>query len=134
EAPLDLVRRVAPHVGHVHLKDYRVQFTDEGYRLIRCAIGDGAAPIAAMLEPGALEARHVRLLRPEWWSFYPQKSAPALAACLAAARVNRLADEADYRTPWEKGEDAGIADYELAMIRHSAANMRAIGLGHEIGA
>ncbi|HLX99258.1 MAG TPA: TIM barrel protein [Roseiarcus sp.] len=148
EAPLDFVRRVAPHVGHVHLKDYRVQFTDEGYRLVRSAIGDGAAPIAAMLdslaarrekltaviEPGALEARHVRLLRPEWWSFYPLKVAPALAACLAAARVNRLADDADYRTPWEKGEDSGIADYELAMIRRSAANMRAIGLGHEIGA
>jgi sugar phosphate isomerase/epimerase len=147
EAPLDFVRRVAEHVRHVHLKDYRVQFTDEGYRLVRCAIGDGAVPIAAMLdilaaqgqkltavlEPGALEARHVRFLRPEWWSFYPPKPAPALAACLAAARVNRLADEADCRTPWERGEDAAIADYELAMIRRSAGNMRAIGLGHENG-
>ena len=47
EAPLDFVRRVAPHVRHVHLKDYRVQFTDEGCRLVRCAIGDGAVPIAA---------------------------------------------------------------------------------------
>ena len=50
EAPLDFTRRVAPHVRHVHLKDYRVQFTDEGYRLVRCAIGDGAVPIAAMLD------------------------------------------------------------------------------------
>jgi len=147
EAPLDFVRRVAPHVRHVHLKDYRVQFTDEGYRLVRCAIGDGATPIAAMLdilaaqgrkltavlEPGALEARHVRLLRPEWWSFYPPKSAPAFAACLAAARVNRLADDADYRTPWERGEDQAIAGYELAMIRRSADNMRALGLGRDNG-
>ena len=143
EAPLDFVARVAPHVRHVHLKDYRVQFTDEGYRLVRCAIGDGAVPMAAMLdilaaqgrklgavlEPGALEARHVRFLRPEWWRFYAPKSAPALAACLAAARVNRLADEADYRTPWERGEDHAIADYELDMIRRSAGNMRALGLG-----
>ena len=120
-----------------------MQFTDEGYRLVRCAIGDGAVPMAAMLdilagqgrklnavlEPGALEARHVRFLRPEWWSFYAPKTAPALAACLAAARVNRLADDADSRTPWERGDDAGIADYELAMIRRSASNMRAIGLG-----
>jgi hypothetical protein len=127
----------------VHLKDYRVQFTDEGYRLVRCAIGDGAVPMAAMLdiiaaqgrkltavlEPGALEARHVRYLRPEWWNFYAPKSAPALAACLAAARVNRLADDADFRTPWEHSHDAGIADYELTMIRRSASNMRAIGLG-----
>jgi 3-oxoisoapionate decarboxylase len=143
EPPLDFVARVAPHVRHVHLKDYCVQFTDEGYRLVRCAIGDGAVPfvpmldilarqgrkLGAVLEPGALEARHVRYLRPEWWSFYPPKSASALAACLAAARVNRLADEADYRTPWERGEDSAIADYELAMIRRSAINMRAIGLG-----
>jgi hypothetical protein len=134
-------------VRHVHLKDYRVQFTDEGYRLVRCAIGDGAVPFVpmldilagqgrklnAVLEPGALEARHVRLLRPEWWNFYAPKTAPALAACLAAARVNRLPDEADYRTPWERGEDAAIADYELAMIRRSAQNMRTIGLGVEKG-
>ncbi len=143
EAPLDFTRRVALHVRHVHLKDYRVQFTDEGYRLVRCAIGDGAVPIAAMLdilaargerltavlEPGALEARHVRCLRPEWWTFYPPKQASAFAACLAAARVNRLADDADTRTPWERGDDATIADYELAMIRRSARNMGAIGLG-----
>jgi sugar phosphate isomerase/epimerase len=142
EAPLDFTRRVAPHLAHVHLKDYRVQFSDEGYRLVRCAIGDGAVPVGemldviaehhasmtAVLEPGALEARHVRWLKPEWWTFYAPKSAPALAACLAAARVNRLADDADYRTPWEKGEDAALVDYELAMIRRSAANMRALGL------
>jgi sugar phosphate isomerase/epimerase len=142
EAPLDFTTRVAPRVSHVHLKDYRVQFTNEGYRLVRCAIGDGAVPIAGMLdilrahhstltavlEPGALEARHVRLLKPEWWNGYAAKSAPALAACLAAARVNRLPDDAEYRTPWEKGEDGAIEDYELEMIRRSAANMRALGL------
>ena len=42
---------------------------------------------------------------------------------------NRLADDADFRTPWERDEDSAIADYELAMIRRSANNMRAIGLG-----
>jgi 3-oxoisoapionate decarboxylase len=143
EAPLGFVRRVAPFVRHVHLKDYRVQFTDEGYRLVRCAIGDGAVPLAAMLdmlakhhpkltavlEPGALEARHVRLLRPEWWNGYTPKGAPEFAACLAAARVNRLPEDADYRTPWERGDDGTIETYELAMIRRSAANMRGIGLG-----
>jgi 3-oxoisoapionate decarboxylase len=142
EAPLDFTRRIAPHVVHVHLKDYRVQFTDEGYRLVRCAIGDGAVPLPAVLdelarhhskltaalEPGALEARHVRLLRPEWWTGYPPRSAEALAACFAAARVNRLADDADWRTPWERGEDDAIETFELAMIRRSAANIRAIGL------
>ena len=40
----------------------------------------------------------------------------------------RLPDDADYRTPWERGDDGAIAEYELAMIRRSAANMRALGL------
>ena len=143
EAPLDFTRVVAPHVRHVHLKDYRVQFTDEGFRLVRCAIGDGAVPIRAMadillaerpgltavLEPGALESRHVRLLRPEWWVGYAPKPAPALAACWAAARRNRLTDDADTRTPWETGEDGpALVRYELDMIRRSAANMRAGGV------
>lgn len=142
EAPLDFTRRIAAHVHHVHLKDYRVQFTDEGFRLVRCAIGDGAVPFLAMaeillaanpgltavLEPGALEARHVRLLRPEWWTGYAPKSAPSLAACLAAALTNHLPDDADYRTPWETGTDRLVAQYELDMIRRSAANMRRDGV------
>ena len=142
EAPLDFTRRIARHVRHVHLKDYRVQFTDEGYRLVRCAIGDGAVPIAemvavlaehhdrlgAVLEPGALEARHVRWLTDAWWNGYPPKTAREFAACLAAAQKNRLADDADFRTPWERQDDSAVAAYELDMIRRSAANMRALGL------
>lgn len=142
EAPLDFTRRIAPHVCHVHLKDYRAQWTDEGYRLVRCAIGDGAVPfrdivemlgehhetLTASLEPGALEFRHVRLLTPRWWTLYPPASATALAACLQAARRNRLPEDADARTPWERGEDGALVEYELDMIRRSAANMRALGV------
>jgi sugar phosphate isomerase/epimerase len=136
EAPLDFTARVAPHVRHVHLKDYRVQFTDEGYRLVRCAIGDGAVPFSellpmlsaptAVLEPGALEARHIRLFTSEWWNGYAPKGAAELAACLRAAQVNRLPEDADYRTPWERGADGELEAYELDMIRRSAANMRAL--------
>jgi sugar phosphate isomerase/epimerase len=142
EAPLDFTRRIAPHVGHVHLKDYRVQATAEGYRLVRCAIGDGAVPCAemaailaghheemtAVLEPGALEARHVRLLTADWWRGYPPRQAAELAACLAAARAARLPEDADFRTPWERGEDAALEDYELAMIRRSAAKIAELGI------
>jgi 3-oxoisoapionate decarboxylase len=142
EAPMDFVRRAAPFVRHVHFKDYRIQSTGEGYRLIRCAIGDGAVPLKdmmaeiakhhahmnAVLEPGALEARHIRFLKPDWWQGYKSMEAQDFAATLAAARVNCMTDDADYRTPWERQADAELADYELAMIRRSADNMRQIGL------
>jgi sugar phosphate isomerase/epimerase len=142
EAPLDFTRVIAAKVRHVHLKDYNTQFTDEGFRLVRCAIGDGAVPfpemlailaehhkaLPAVLEPGALEARHVRLFAPDWWKGYPAKSAEALAACLLAAQRNRLPDDADYRTPWEREDDGALEAYEMAMIRRSAANMRALGI------
>jgi len=140
EAPLDFARTVAPRVRHVHLKDYRVQFTDEGYRLVRCAIGDGAVPfpelveilpgdLTASLEPGALEARHIRLFTEQWWRGYPPVDARRLAAALRAARVNRLAEDDDFRTPWERGETGdALVRYEREMMRTSAANLRALGL------
>ncbi len=142
EAPLDFTRRIAPYVRHVHLKDYRVQFTGEGYRLVRCVIGDGAVPfrelvailavhhqeLPAALEPGALEARHVRFLLDDWWNGYPPKTAREFAACLRAAQRNRLPDDADFRTPWERGDDHALVSYELDMIRRSAANIKELGL------
>ena len=143
ESPLSFARAVAPRVRHVHLKDYRVQFTEEGYRLVRCAIGDGAVPfreildllladgrsLTAVLEPGALDARHIRLFTPEWWRGYAPKDARALAEALYAARVNHLPEDEDHRTPWERGSDhEELLAYERNMILTSAANMRALGL------
>jgi hypothetical protein len=134
---------IAPHVRYLHLKDYRVQFTDEGYRLVRCASGDGCVPYAEMveilarhhqslpaaIEIGALEARHVRLLTPDWWHGYAPKDASALAAAFLAARRNRLPDDAEYRTPWEKQEDGdALINFELDQVRRSALNLRALGL------
>jgi hypothetical protein len=143
ESPLDFATAIAPHVRYLHLKDYNVQFTAEGYRLVRCATGDGAVPFAELLEVlgrhletlpgaieiGALEARHVRLFTPDWWKGYAPKDASALAAALLAAQRNRLPEGADYRTPWEKQEDGdSLINFELSQVRKSAANLRALGL------
>ncbi len=140
---LGFARRVAPMVRHLHLKDYRIQWTELGYRMVRCAIGDGCVPFAAIarmleplcpsltasLEPAALEARHIRLFTPEWWHGYPPRTAAELGLCLADARRALLPDSADYRTPWERQDPPELLiQYELEMIQRSAANMRALGL------
>lgn len=141
EAPLDFTAVVAPYVRYAHAKDYHVQFTDEGFRLIRCPTGDGAVPLKALfemllehnetmlasIEIGALEARHVRLFTPGWWAGYAPKSAEQLAACLLAARRNHLAEDAEWRTPWERAADHELVAYEIAQVRKSAENLKALG-------
>lgn len=142
EAPLDFTRVVAPYVRYVHMKDYNVQFTTEGYRLIRCPSGDGAVPFKELfailaehhetmlgaIEIGALEARHVRLFTPDWWRGYAPKPAEELAACLLAAQRNRLPESAEWRTPWERNADHELVDYELGQMRRSIENMKSLGL------
>ena len=142
EDPVAFVRRAAGRIRHVHLKDYVAQFTDEGYRLVRCAIGDGCVPFAeiaemlersgppltASIEPGALASRHIRLFNPEWWNGYPRRDATELAALLGRFRRGRLPDDADWRTPWELGASpAVLIEYERRQIRRSVENLREMG-------
>jgi sugar phosphate isomerase/epimerase len=144
EDPVAFTERVAHRVVHVHLKDYRAQFTDDGYRLVRCAIGDGCVPfdemaallaarapdqpLTASLEPAALEARHIRLFTPDWWQGYPPRGARELGTALGRLRHRRLDEDEDARSPWEQhaAHDALIA-YEAGHLARSVAFARTCG-------
>lgn len=141
EDPIRFMRRAAHRIRHVHLKDYVSQFTPEGYRLIRCAVGDGcvpfeeiasrlpdASPMTASIEIAALDARHIRVFTPEWWEGYPSRPSSELAKALRRLKSARLDDNADYRTPWEKGEPAAaIVAYERMQLARSVENLKALG-------
>ena len=142
EDPVAFVQRAAPLIRHVHLKDYVAQFTSEGYRLIRCAVGDGCVPFAEMMraldtagstltasiEIAALEARHIRVFTEAWWTGYPPRAARELGIMLGRLREERLADDADFRTPWELGAaPEAIVEYERAQVGPSVENLRAWG-------
>jgi sugar phosphate isomerase/epimerase len=142
EDPVEFTRRAASRIRHVHLKDYLAQFTDEGYRLIRCAVGDGCVPfreiaavleqhyssLTASLEPGALEARHIRLFTPEWWNGYPERQASELAVMMGRLRRNRIAEGADCRTPWESlAPGPALVACEMEQLGRSVDNIRALG-------
>lgn len=142
EDPMSFVRRAANRIRHVHLKDYVSQFTPEGFRLVRCAIGDGCVPFAelaaaldehspsltASIEVGALDARHVRVFAPDWWQGYPSRDERELQTALDRLQTNRLDDNADYRTPWEKREPVNaVVAYELRQLHKSVQNLTTLG-------
>jgi len=142
EDPLDFARAVAPKVFHVHLKDYRAHWSDEGYRLIRCATGDGCIPfqeicahfagrdrVTAAIEIGSLNARHIRVFDPNYWSHHPPCDVRQFSKAMAAARVNRFREEEDWRTPWEKEASAEeIVAYEIDQVKKSVENLRRLSL------
>ena len=77
ELPNQFTKTVVPYVRHLQLKDYQLQFPHECLRLVPCTIGVGTGPfdelfeeigknqnqLTAVLESGALKARHVKLFR-----------------------------------------------------------------------
>ena len=129
ELPLEFAKRVARHVKHVHLKDYRIYLSGSGYRLARCPAGAGVVPFGeivevlqaagyargASIELGATEARHVRLLEPDFWPEYPDRSAEQLAGVMKFVLDHARPAQEDYRTPHERGAPpADLVRFEQA--------------------
>ncbi len=140
ETPLCFARRILPILKHVHLKDYTVHGSESGYRLKRCALGDGivnwpqmialfdgqAPAVEGCIELGATQARHIQLFEADWWSTYPER--PLSEAIGALGDLHRAnAQNVDWRSPHEAGEDAETrAQYEMQQFDASVAYLREI--------
>ncbi len=135
EEPLDFARRVAPYIKNVHLKDYWVYLSEEGYQLVRCPLGQGVVDFPALfeilaevcpdvtmsIELGALEARHVRVLAEDYWPDYPPRSAAQFARVLRFIQANAK-PPGDWRTPFERNEPVeAIIAYEDGQLAASLA-------------
>ncbi|MDP6016642.1 MAG: sugar phosphate isomerase/epimerase [Candidatus Latescibacteria bacterium] len=143
ETPATFARRVGPFLKHVHLKDYTVHPTKSGYRLKRCALGDGIVDwksmlpwfdsqcplVAGCIELGATSARHIRLFEPGWWQTYPERDfVPDAIEALGDLQRAAQPSATDWRTPHEAGESAPVcADYEIDQIERSVAYLKEIG-------
>ncbi len=140
EEPLDYFRRVAPYLKNVHLKDYAIHLSEEGYRLVRCPIGQGVIDFPALfkilatsrpnitmsVELGALEARHIRVLADDYWPDYPPRSAAQLATVLRFVQAHAR-PVGDWRTPFEREESAeAIIAYEQHQLAASLAYLAAL--------
>lgn len=140
EDPVRFAENILPHLVHIHLKDYRVTTTPQGYRLFHCPIGAGVVdfdalfklfkhkpefagqPIAMNLEMAMLGERHIRVLDDDYWAGFGPRD---VAHVLPAFRLRDIAEhDADWRTPWDTGEDDRISTWELERLGQSVENMR----------
>lgn len=138
EEPLEFARWMVPYLKNVHLKDYWIYLTDEGYRLVRCPLGQGVIDFPALfklfrescpditmsIEVGALEARHVRVLADDYWPEYPPRTALQLAQVLRLVHSSAKPSD-DWRTPFERQEPVeSIVAYEERELASSVAYLK----------
>ena len=141
EDPVEFARRVAPLVRHVHFKDYTLHLAPEGYRLVRCAAGDGVIDFPGILtvlrqsglpalpgiEIAAQATRTIPLSQPDWWRCYPESHARHSAALLALLCRQARPREEPYSSAWERGENSErVSAEEWDCVRRSAAYFRAL--------
>lgn len=141
EGPVDAARRLSHLIRHVHLKDYTIHFAPEGYRLARCAAGDGVIDFPAILEvvganghavvPGieiaAQATRTIPFLDRGWWSTYPPRDSRDLLGALQILwSKGRPADE-PYSSAWERGASGEeVIAEEWTMLERSVEYFRRV--------
>lgn len=130
---LEYARRVSFFVKDLHLKDYRVYATANGFTLFRCALGEGVVDLPALLklfrgrnlcaglELGAPQARPIRILDADWQRQFPRRAVEDFSRVAEWARTRAVAVSSDISTPGERGAaPEAVAAYELAQVEASA--------------
>lgn len=141
QEPVEAARQLAPLIRHVHLKDYTVHFAAEGYRLVRCAAGEGCIDFPAILEivrtnehdvlPGieiaAQPTRTIPVLDPGWWECYPPREAADFAKSLNVVWKHGRPQDEPYSSAWERGESSeAVAAEEWDVLRKSVEYFRCL--------
>lgn len=142
EEPVGFATRLMPFLKNIHLKDYTIHPTDEGFRIARCPLGKGVVDFPVLLplidrhhpgitrsmELGALDARHVRMLADDYWSEYPVRPVTDMLPFLRMYWRHIRPENEDWRTPKERGESDEVkAAYEIREFEESVAYLKTIG-------
>ena len=151
EEPFGYTERILPYLRHVHLKDYTIHPSDEGYRIARCSLGSGVVDYPGLLslidgyrgqrgpadqpgqitktiELGAIYARHVRMLMDDYWAEYPDRDIRDMLPFLRLYWSHVRPVGEDWRTPREKDESIeALKAYETREFEESVAYLKEIG-------
>lgn len=140
EHPVRFAERLRRYLRHAHLKDYRIYHAPNGYRLVRCAMGEGVIPFAELfrvldtqvqpitrcIEMAALNARQIPMLERTWWDEYGPRDARDTLPALELVWNHLRPEGEDFRTPLEReatGEE--LLRYEWEQHEKSVAFLKA---------
>ena len=142
DEPFAALERLAPYVRNLHLADYMAHASPLGYRLVRCALGEGEISFRRLfercaelvpqasyqIELVAHSSRHIQLFRDDWWNGYPPRDIRTLLPSLRMLNSGLRPATDDWRTPWERGaSESEIAFYEDQQFATSLQYLRQIG-------
>ncbi len=141
EDPVQFTKNISHIIRHVHMKDYTLHYAPNGYRLVRCAAGDGVIDFAEILEivrsnghdvlpaleVAAQATRTIPMLEREWWNHYPEMHFQKMLPALELLWSRGIPVDMPYSSAWEKGMDSeAVAAEELETVRRSAAYFHTI--------
>jgi|HigsolmetaAR202D_1030399.scaffolds.fasta_scaffold00044_25 Sugar phosphate isomerases/epimerases len=139
EEPLAFAKALGHRIVNVHLKDYWIYPSEEGYRLVRCALGEGVLDVPGLfallaetaphatyhIELAALFARHIRIYSEAWWEGFPPTDIRSLLGLFRFMAQQAAPSDPDWRTPWERdAEPDELAAYENSQFERSVAYLK----------
>ncbi len=141
EDPLIFARKLGRHIHNVHLKDYHVFATPSGYRLVRCALGEGVVPFGELLpllaavaphaslhiELAAQYARHIRMLEDAWWTGFPPRDVRAVLPVLRLRHDQARPTDEPWQTLWEcAAPTPAVVQHEHEQFERSVHYLRSL--------
>lgn len=142
--PVETARQLAPIIRHIHLKDYTLHLAPEGYRLVRCAAGDGVIDFPAILEilcgeksagvpmlPGieiaAQQTRTVPFLDAGWWAHYLPRTAQDILPVLQLIWAKGKPAHEPYSSAWERSENSeAVSKEEWDVLTRSVSYFKSV--------
>ncbi|MFN8446763.1 MAG: sugar phosphate isomerase/epimerase family protein [Caldilineaceae bacterium] len=134
EDVVEFAQRILPYLVHVHLKDYWMVSTAQGYRLVHCPIGAGVVDFAGLfklfdskpevrrhIEMAALHERHIRMLDETWWAGHAKREVTSILPVLRLWRANEY--HGVWQTPWESEEEDRLVAWEMERLDESVERM-----------
>lgn len=118
EDPIEFARKFGSSIINIHLKDYKIFRSENGFRLVRCAVGDGSvdfrtllpllseqSPTAKMvIELGAQEARNIAWLNQDFWDEIQSRHSSELVKFFQLLEQETIrTDDDSWKTSWENG-------------------------------